>query len=61
MPAHIGPLHRPLTVPSLLVYAEWALSALDGHDLDPDELFEFGLGPLLDGVAALIEARSGRG
>ncbi|GAA3020519.1 TetR/AcrR family transcriptional regulator C-terminal domain-containing protein [Streptosporangium longisporum] len=131
--AHIGPLHRPLTVPSLLVYAEWVLSALDGHglepatmldlhillynyvqgiavnleretqaeavsglsdeqwwdangpaiaavlasgryptfarvtaavdgyDLDLDELFEFGLGPLLNGVAAIVEARSGDG
>ncbi|MFI9722262.1 TetR/AcrR family transcriptional regulator C-terminal domain-containing protein [Streptomyces sp. NPDC052396] len=130
--AHIGPLTRPLALPSLLSYSEWNLAALDGHGLDMttmfnlnvllygyvqgiavhlerqaqaesltgmtenewldaqagtlvalaatgryptfakvvesfaetgydlylDELFEFGLGPLLDGMAALIERRA---
>jgi DNA-binding transcriptional regulator YhcF (GntR family) len=33
--AQIGSLTRPLPLPNLLVHAEWALSALDGHGLDP--------------------------
>ncbi|MQS15106.1 hypothetical protein F7Q99_23275 [Streptomyces kaniharaensis] len=31
-------------------------AAEGGYDLDLDALFAFGLGPLLDGVAAMIEA-----
>uniref|UniRef100_A0AAU2UY00 TetR/AcrR family transcriptional regulator C-terminal domain-containing protein n=1 Tax=Streptomyces sp. NBC_00003 TaxID=2903608 RepID=A0AAU2UY00_9ACTN len=126
--AQLAPLTRPLLLPNLMTHAEWALSALDGHGLDPvtmldvhvllygyvqglaagleqeaqaaavtgvseegwmeqqaaalnslvasgrypvfsrvtaaladgyelrfDDLFEFGLGPLLDGFAPLIE------
>ncbi|MEU3368903.1 TetR/AcrR family transcriptional regulator C-terminal domain-containing protein [Streptomyces sp. NPDC006711] len=126
--AQLAPLTRPLLLPNLMVHAEWALAALDGHDLAPatmmdlhvllygyaqglaagleqesqaaattgvsedgwmeqqattlaalvrsgrypvfsrvasalddgyelrfDELFEFGLGPLLDGFAGIIE------
>jgi DNA-binding transcriptional regulator YhcF (GntR family) len=33
--AQISSLTRPLPLPNLLVHAEWALSALDGHGLDP--------------------------
>ncbi|MFF4950408.1 TetR/AcrR family transcriptional regulator C-terminal domain-containing protein [Streptomyces chattanoogensis] len=131
--AQLSPLTRPLMLPNLMVYAEWALSALDGHGLDPktvldlhillysyiqglavnleqeaqaeaatgltedqwmdrqtptvdalvtsarypvfskvvgafkdgydlhlDDLFAFGLGPLLDGVAAIIEGQPPR-
>ncbi|MFD8544654.1 TetR/AcrR family transcriptional regulator C-terminal domain-containing protein [Streptomyces sp. NPDC059649] len=131
--AQLSPLTRPLMLPNLMVHAEWALGALDGHGLDPktmmdlhillysyvqglavnleqeaqveattgltdgqwmdrqapavqaivasdrypvftkmlgafkdgydlrlDELFAFGLGPLLDGVAAIVEGQSPR-
>ncbi|MFE0381001.1 TetR/AcrR family transcriptional regulator C-terminal domain-containing protein [Streptomyces inhibens] len=129
--AQLSPLTRPLMLPNLMVHAEWALSALDGHGLNPatmlelhvllysyvqgiainleqeaqaeaatgltedqwmdqqaaalqaivtsarypvftkvisaftdgydlrlDELFAFGLGPLLDGVAVIVEGSS---
>ncbi|MGD3109846.1 TetR/AcrR family transcriptional regulator C-terminal domain-containing protein [Streptomyces sp. YGL11-2] len=131
--AQLSPLTRPLMLPNLMVHAEWALGALDGHGLAPktvldlhillysyiqglavnleqeaqaeaatgltedqwmdrqapamdaivtsarypvfskvvgafkdgydlrlDELFEFGLGPLLDGIAAIVEGRPPR-
>ncbi|MFG3280705.1 TetR/AcrR family transcriptional regulator C-terminal domain-containing protein [Streptomyces sp. NPDC048111] len=38
--AQLGPLTHPLLVPNLMVHAEWVLSALDGHDLDPTTLFD---------------------
>ncbi|WP_225824106.1 GntR family transcriptional regulator [Streptomyces naphthomycinicus] len=38
--AQTGSLTRPLVVPGLMVHAEWALSALDGHGLDPTTLFD---------------------
>lgn len=38
--AQIGSLTRPLLVPNLMVHAEWALAALDGHGLDPTTLFD---------------------
>ncbi|MDJ0463572.1 TetR/AcrR family transcriptional regulator C-terminal domain-containing protein [Streptomyces sp. H27-C3] len=36
--AHIGSLGRPLMLPNLMVHAEWALSALDGHGLGAETL-----------------------
>ncbi|MEU9126393.1 TetR/AcrR family transcriptional regulator C-terminal domain-containing protein [Streptomyces sp. NPDC048506] len=38
--AQLGSLTRPLIVPNLLAHCEWALSALDGHGLDPTTLFD---------------------
>lgn len=38
--AQIGSLTRPLLVPNLIVHGEWALRALDGHGLDPTQLFD---------------------
>lgn len=38
--AQIDSLGRPLLVPNLLVHAEWALAALDGHGLDPVTMFD---------------------
>ncbi|MFE9118766.1 TetR/AcrR family transcriptional regulator C-terminal domain-containing protein [Streptomyces sp. NPDC007172] len=38
--AQIGSLTRPLLVPNLMVHGEWVLRALDGHGLDPAELFD---------------------
>ncbi|GAB7028858.1 TetR/AcrR family transcriptional regulator C-terminal domain-containing protein [Streptomyces sp. NPDC021749] len=38
--AQLGSLTRPLLVPNLMVHAEWALSALDGHGLDPTALVD---------------------
>ncbi|MEU3408573.1 TetR/AcrR family transcriptional regulator C-terminal domain-containing protein [Streptomyces sp. NPDC006670] len=38
--AQIGALTRPLLVPNLIVHGEWALRALDGHGLDPTQLFD---------------------
>ncbi|WP_158881139.1 GntR family transcriptional regulator [Amycolatopsis anabasis] len=32
--AQVSSLTRPLPTPNLMVHAEWALAALDGHDLD---------------------------
>ncbi|WP_308250004.1 TetR/AcrR family transcriptional regulator C-terminal domain-containing protein [Sphaerisporangium fuscum] len=33
--AQVTPLTRPLLLPNLMVYAEWALRVLDGQGLDP--------------------------
>ncbi|MFE0046713.1 TetR/AcrR family transcriptional regulator C-terminal domain-containing protein [Streptomyces albireticuli] len=38
--AQIGPLTRPLAVPSLIAYSEWMLTALDGHGLDPATMLD---------------------
>ncbi|MFB7588818.1 TetR/AcrR family transcriptional regulator C-terminal domain-containing protein [Streptomyces sp. NPDC056169] len=38
--AQLGSLTRPLLVPNLMVHGEWMLRALDGHGLDPAELFD---------------------
>ncbi|UQI45316.1 TetR/AcrR family transcriptional regulator C-terminal domain-containing protein [Streptomyces sp. HU2014] len=38
--AQIGPLTRPLAVPSLIAYSEWMLGALDGHGLDPATMLD---------------------
>ncbi|MFB7669010.1 TetR/AcrR family transcriptional regulator C-terminal domain-containing protein [Kitasatospora sp. NPDC056138] len=38
------------------VFTRIASSCKDGYDLDLDTLFEFGLRPLLDGIALIIEA-----
>jgi DNA-binding transcriptional regulator YhcF (GntR family) len=38
--AQISPLTRPLMLPNLMVHAEWALSALDGHGLDPTTILD---------------------
>lgn len=36
--AQIGPLTRPLLLPSLIAYSEWMLGALDGHGLPPETM-----------------------
>ncbi|MFJ2646351.1 GntR family transcriptional regulator [Streptomyces sp. NPDC087420] len=38
--AQLHPLSRPLMLPNLMVHAEWMLSALEGHGLDPVTLFD---------------------
>ncbi|MYV54099.1 GntR family transcriptional regulator [Streptomyces sp. SID3212] len=38
--AQLHPLSRPLMLPNLMVHAEWMLSALDGHGLDPVTMFD---------------------
>ncbi|MER7846160.1 TetR/AcrR family transcriptional regulator C-terminal domain-containing protein [Kitasatospora sp. NPDC096077] len=38
------------------VFTRIANSCKDGYDLDLDTLFEFGLKPLLDGIALIVEA-----
>ncbi|MEU6480370.1 TetR/AcrR family transcriptional regulator C-terminal domain-containing protein [Streptomyces sp. NPDC047017] len=38
--AQLGSLTRPLLVPRLIAHAEWMLSSLDGHGLDPTALFD---------------------
>ncbi|MEV6074534.1 TetR/AcrR family transcriptional regulator C-terminal domain-containing protein [Streptomyces sp. NPDC052069] len=37
------------------VFAKVTAALADGYDLDLDDLFEFGLGPLLDGFAGIVE------
>ncbi|MER5987819.1 TetR/AcrR family transcriptional regulator C-terminal domain-containing protein [Streptomyces sp. NPDC001787] len=37
------------------VFAKVSTALADGYDLDLDLLFEFGLGPLLDGFAGIVE------
>ncbi|MFD9426648.1 MULTISPECIES: TetR/AcrR family transcriptional regulator C-terminal domain-containing protein [unclassified Streptomyces] len=37
------------------VFAKVTAALADGYDLDLDVLFEFGLGPLLDGFAGIVE------
>ncbi|MFJ4775762.1 TetR/AcrR family transcriptional regulator C-terminal domain-containing protein [Streptomyces sp. NPDC088762] len=41
--AQLHPLSRPLMLPQLMVHAEWMLSALDGHGLDPVTMFDLHL------------------
>ncbi|MFF3767627.1 TetR/AcrR family transcriptional regulator C-terminal domain-containing protein [Streptomyces sp. NPDC001922] len=41
--AQLGSLTRPLPLPRLIAHAEWMLSALDGHGLDPTRLFDIHL------------------
>ncbi|ARF56238.1 TetR/AcrR family transcriptional regulator C-terminal domain-containing protein [Streptomyces gilvosporeus] len=38
--AQLSPLTRPLLLPNLMVHAEWALGALDGHGLDPKTMLD---------------------
>ncbi|MFB7669187.1 hypothetical protein ACFC1R_35625 [Kitasatospora sp. NPDC056138] len=38
--AQVGSLTRPLMLPAPMVHAEWALSALDGHGLDPTTMLD---------------------
>ncbi|QIQ04637.1 GntR family transcriptional regulator [Streptomyces liangshanensis] len=38
--AQLHPLTRPLMLPNLMVHAEWMLSALEGHGLDPVTMFD---------------------
>ncbi|MFJ9616471.1 TetR/AcrR family transcriptional regulator C-terminal domain-containing protein [Streptomyces noursei] len=38
--AQVGSLTRPLMLPSLMVHAEWALAALDGHGLEPETMLD---------------------
>ncbi|MCX4675492.1 TetR/AcrR family transcriptional regulator C-terminal domain-containing protein [Streptomyces sp. NBC_01433] len=41
------------------VFAKVTAALADGYDLDLDVLFEFGLGPLLDGFAGIVEGPPG--
>ncbi|MDX3232133.1 GntR family transcriptional regulator [Streptomyces sp. ME19-01-6] len=45
------------TSPRYPTFTRLTASLPNGYDLRLDELFEFGLGPLLDGVAVIIEGR----
>ncbi|MFF3115247.1 TetR/AcrR family transcriptional regulator C-terminal domain-containing protein [Kitasatospora sp. NPDC057904] len=38
--AQVGSLTRPLLAPALMVHAEWALAALDGHGLAPETMLD---------------------
>ncbi|MET9481874.1 GntR family transcriptional regulator [Streptomyces sp. NPDC006638] len=50
---------RILTSPRFPVVARVITGLGDGYDLDLDALLEFGLRPLLDGIAAIVEAAQG--
>ncbi|MGO4424293.1 TetR/AcrR family transcriptional regulator C-terminal domain-containing protein, partial [Streptomyces sp. MCAF7] len=45
------------TSPRYPAFTRLTASLPDGYDLRLDELFEFGLGPLLDGIAVIVEGR----
>ncbi|MGY0062609.1 GntR family transcriptional regulator [Streptomyces sp. LZ34] len=45
------------TSPRYPAFTRLTAALPDGYDLRLDELFEFGLGPLLDGIAVIIEGR----
>ncbi|MEU7040978.1 TetR/AcrR family transcriptional regulator C-terminal domain-containing protein [Streptomyces varsoviensis] len=55
--AQIGPLTRPLLLPNLLAYADWMLSALDGHGLPPTAMQDLNilLYTHVQGVAVHLE------
>lgn len=55
--AQIGPLTRPLAVPSLIAYSEWMLSALDGHGLAPATMLDLNalLYSYIQGTAVHLE------
>ncbi|MFD9407501.1 TetR/AcrR family transcriptional regulator C-terminal domain-containing protein [Streptomyces sp. NPDC059989] len=55
--AQLSPLNRPLMLPQLMVHAEWTLSALDGHGLDPVTMFDLHvlLYSYVQGIAVNLE------
>ncbi|BDM69289.1 GntR family transcriptional regulator [Streptomyces nigrescens] len=55
--AQVGSLTRPLMLPALMVHAEWALAALDGHGLDPATMLDLHilLYSYLHGIAVHLE------
>ncbi|MBF6052985.1 GntR family transcriptional regulator [Streptomyces eurocidicus] len=55
--AQIGPLTRPLAVPSLIAYSEWMLAALDGHGLAPATMLDLNtlLYSYIQGTAVHLE------
>ncbi|MEU4302895.1 TetR/AcrR family transcriptional regulator C-terminal domain-containing protein [Kitasatospora aureofaciens] len=55
--AQVGTLTRPLMLPALMVHAEWALAALDGHGLDPTTMLDLHvlLYSYVQGIAVHLE------
>ncbi|MFH9355416.1 TetR/AcrR family transcriptional regulator C-terminal domain-containing protein [Kitasatospora sp. NPDC017646] len=55
--AQVGSLTRPLMLPALMVHAEWALAALDGHGLDPETMLDLHvlLYSYIQGIAVHLE------
>ncbi|MYT32638.1 MULTISPECIES: TetR/AcrR family transcriptional regulator C-terminal domain-containing protein [unclassified Streptomyces] len=55
--AQVDTLTRPLMLPELMVHAEWALAALDGHGLDPATMFDLHvlLYSYVQGIAVHLE------
>ncbi|MEU9097365.1 TetR/AcrR family transcriptional regulator C-terminal domain-containing protein [Streptomyces sp. NPDC048361] len=58
--AQLAPLTRPLLLPNLMVHAEWALAALDGHGLEPATVMDVHvlLYGYVQGLAAGLEQES---
>ncbi|MDH6706742.1 AcrR family transcriptional regulator [Kitasatospora sp. MAA19] len=58
--AQVGALTRPLMLPALMVHAEWALAALDGHDLAPETMLDLHvlLYCYVQGIAVHLERES---
>ncbi|MEU1423653.1 TetR/AcrR family transcriptional regulator C-terminal domain-containing protein [Kitasatospora sp. NPDC005751] len=55
--AQLSPVTRPLLLPNLLVHAEWALAALDGHDLSAPAMLDIHvlLYSYIEGIAVNLE------
>ncbi|MEU7001905.1 TetR/AcrR family transcriptional regulator C-terminal domain-containing protein [Nonomuraea sp. NPDC046570] len=55
--AQYSSLTRPVLLPNLAVHAEWTLSALDGHGLDPTTVFDLHvlLYSYIQGIAVNLE------
>ncbi|WP_030240455.1 TetR/AcrR family transcriptional regulator C-terminal domain-containing protein [Streptomyces sp. NRRL S-350] len=55
--AQVGSLTRPLLLPALMVHAEWALAAIDGHGLDPETMLDLHvlLYSYIHGIAVHLE------
>ncbi|CAM5561806.1 TetR/AcrR family transcriptional regulator C-terminal domain-containing protein (plasmid) [Streptomyces viridifaciens] len=55
--AQVGSLTRPLMLPALMVHAEWALAALDGHGLGPETMLDLHvlLYSYIQGIAVHLE------
>ncbi|MGW6914142.1 TetR/AcrR family transcriptional regulator C-terminal domain-containing protein [Kitasatospora sp. NPDC054939] len=53
----LSPVSRPLVLPNLMVHAEWALAALDGHGLDAATVLDIHvlLYGYVEGIAANLE------
>jgi len=54
---HLSSLTRPVPLPNLMVHAEWALSALDGHGLEPTTMLNLHvlLYSYVQGIAVNLE------